>query len=230
MDNDLAQEAVSHALKGNWKEAIKANKLILKNDSNDIDSLNRLARAHAELGSFNKARLCAKKVLKIDPFNNIATRSLKKWKNIKKGSGSSFQHTPLQAFLEEPGKTKIVSLIHLGGNSVIANLDSGDKVKISNHGHRVTINTADGKYIGRTADDLSSRLRRLMSVGYDYAAYIKSTDPSDVRIFIKEIERPPAYSDIPSFSSEKIEYISFTPPELVHKKEDLSMSDEDYED
>jgi hypothetical protein len=28
-------------------------------------------------------------------------------------------------------------------------------------------------------------------------------------------------ADIPSFSSEKIEYISFTPPELVHNKEDF---------
>jgi len=48
-------------------------------------------------------------------------------------------------------------------------------------------------------------------------------------VFIRETKRVKEVADIPSFTSEKINYISFTPPELIHKKESLknSVTDED---
>jgi len=227
MDLNLAQQAVSYAINGDWEKALQANKLILKENPKDVDSLNRMARAYSEQGDLKKARQLAKKVLSIDPFNKIASKSLNKWKGLKQGetikSGPSFA----QAFLEEPGKTKLISLMHVCKPDVLAKLDSGDEVKINTHGHRATITTIDGKYVGKLPDDLSAHLRNLIKYGNQYLAIVKSTDNNDVKIFLRETKKSDKLKDIPSFSAEKIEYISFTPPELVHAKPKIIKAEEE---
>src|SRR3990172_299453 len=219
MKDDLAQKAVSLALSGNWEEALLVNKKILQDDLKDVDALNRQARAYAELGKLSKAKACAKKVLKIDPFNTISLKSLEKWKELKRGEALKSTPTSPQTFLEEPGKTKILSLIHLGDYKVIAKLDSGDEITLNTRSHRISALSNDGKYVGRLPDDLSARLKKLIKLGNEYLAFIKFANAKEVRVFIRETKRARKLADIPSFSTEKIEYVSFTPPELVHKKE-----------
>jgi tetratricopeptide (TPR) repeat protein len=227
MDSDFAQQAISAALSANWEEAVKLNKQVLKENKKDVDALNRLARAYAELGDLTKAKTTAKKAIKIDPFNKIATKSLEKWKGLKKGETIKSGPSSAQSFLEEPGKTKIVSLLYLGSSKILAKVDSGDEVKLNPHGHRVSIMTMDGKYIGRLPDDLSARLRKLIKYGNEYQVLVKSIQPKDVKIFIRETKRSEALADIPSFSAERIDYIAFTPPELVHKKGKILPEEED---
>jgi tetratricopeptide (TPR) repeat protein len=224
MDSDLAQLAVFQALSGNWKEAVNTNKKILKIHPDDIEALNRLARAHAELGNLIMAKTCAQKVLKFDPFNSIASKSLLKWKDLRKVEPGSSSSSFANLFLEEPGRTRILSLIHLGDAKVIAKLDSGDAVELNAGNHRISVTISDGKYIGRLADDISSKLRKLINLGYEYKACVKSADSKEVKIFIREVKRPGKFSDVPSFTSERIDYVSFTPPELVHRKEDIRES------
>lgn len=219
MKDDLAQKAVSLALSGSWEAALLLNKKILQEDAKDVDALNRQARAYSELGKLSKAKACAKKVLKIDPFNTIALKSLEKWKELKRGESLKSTPTFPQTFLEEPGKTKILSLIHLGDYKVIAKLDSGDEITLNTGSHRISALSSDAKYVGRLPDDLSARLKKLIKLGNTYQAFIKSANAKDVRVFIRETKRAKKLADIPSFSTEKIDYISFTPPELVHKKE-----------
>ena len=81
MEENLIQKAIDLALKCKWSEAIKVNLLILKKDKNDIDSLNRLARACFEIGEIKKAKLTSKKALVINPKDNIALNALEKYKN-----------------------------------------------------------------------------------------------------------------------------------------------------
>jgi len=218
--NLLAQEAISAALSGNWNDAVKLNKNILHDDPNDIDALNRISRAHAELGDFMTAKKYAQSVLKIDPFNSIAAKAINKWKGLKKGDLVYSPPSNAQAFLEEPGKTKIVSLLHLGDTTVISKIDSGDEVKLNHHSHRVSLTTIDGKYLGILPDDLSAKIRKLISLGNEYKVFVKCADSKEVKIFIRETKRDKKLADIPSFTSEKIDYVSFTPPELVHKKDE----------
>lgn len=228
MNTDLAQEAITKALICEWDEAVKINRQILDKDPTDVDALNRLARALAEQGDFKKAREVAQKVLKVDPFNTIATKAVIKWKNVQNGGVTSSTPTMAQLFLEEPGKTKIVPLLHLGGTKILANLDAGDEVQLNTHSHRVPVLSSDGKYIGRLPDDLSARLRNLINLGNEYRVFIKSVNNCDVRVFIRETKRAEKLKDIASFSAEKIDYISFTPPELVHKKEEvLTLTEEE---
>lgn len=221
MNNDLAQKAISFALKGDWENAINCNKEIITNSPDDVDALNRLARAYAESGSTSKALEYTKKVLTIDPFNSIAVKCKDKWKNIKNAKPIATSNSIQQSFIEEPGKTKIVSLINLGDANVLARLDSGDEVFLNFSAHRVSLLTEDGKHIGRLPDDLASRLKELTKYGNEYQVHVKHADAKEVRVFIRETKRSTQLKDVPSFSTEKIEYISFTPPELVHTKDDI---------
>lgn len=219
MEITLAQRAIEHALKGQWKEAIKINLQILKETPDDIDALNRLAKAYAEDGKLKEARSYASKVLKLDPFNSIAQKCLDKWNTVKRvhknGQGQSIS---TETFLEESGKTKIVTLINPGAPKLLSSLDPGEEVKIMCYPHKVSIVTRDDKYLGRISDDLAARLRSLVKAGNKYQVLIKSIDPKEVSVFIREIERGSDSFNMPSFPTEKIEYVSFTPPELVHKE------------
>lgn len=227
MDIDLAQAAINAALAGDWQKALQTNQAILKEKKDDVDALNRLARAHAELGDIQKARECLKKVLSIDTFNTIAQKSLERWKDMKNGDIAASSKTSAQVFLEEPGKTKIVPLMHLGGPEIIAEIDAGDEVKLNCNSHKVAVLTHTSKNIGKLPDDLSARLRKLTSVGYEYKVFVKSVDKNEIRVLIRETKRPPKLSDIPSFPAERLNYISFTPPELVSREEYIASTDEE---
>jgi tetratricopeptide (TPR) repeat protein len=220
MRKDPAQAAISAALTGEWKRAIEANLNILSDTPDDIEALNRLARAYSETGNLAKAKLTAKNVLKLDPFNPIATKCLSKWILSKKSvfNGSTNHNHGAKTFLEESGRTKITSLLNLGSTKTITSLDTGDMLSLNAHKHKVTVCTMDGVYVGKLPDDVSARLRVLIKQGYKYHVLVKSIAPSHVKLFIKEIDRPKKHKDTPSFNPEKIEYNSFTPPELVHNR------------
>jgi len=222
MDVTLAQKAISLALNGKWEEAVKANLKILSLTPTDVDSLNRLARCYSELGQIGKARKTTQKVLDLDPLNSIAQKCLEKWLVIKNGNRQKIAVTSPESFLEEPGKTKIASLTDLGDSCALASVDSGDEARLLPHAHRVSVTTPDGRYLGRLHDDLAARLRKLLKTGRKYQVLIKSIDPKkEVGVFIREVE-PGSKQDLgPSFPTEKIEYIAFTSPELVHKDKKL---------
>ena len=185
MDNSLAQRAISDALKGAWNEAITTNIKILKSYPNDTDALNRLARAYQEVGLIPKAKASAQKVLKISPTNHIAQKTLAKLKTMKKGDNSFHTSITPESFLEIPGKTKLVELIHPGDFRVIATLNAGDEVAFFTHPHRVSVVTHDEKYMGRLPDDLAAKIRRLINTGNKFQVLVKSIDAKNVKVFIK---------------------------------------------
>src|SRR5512146_1275693 len=148
MQDLLPQKAINLALQGNWSEAIKVNKEILKKSPTDIDALNRIARAYSELGEIADARKTAEEVLKIDPVNTIAVKSLEKWKRMTKVEKGQDITAEADSFLEEPGKTKLISLLHTGPEAIFANLSPGEEVKLLPSAHRLSVMTVSGKYIG----------------------------------------------------------------------------------
>ena len=216
MDISAANIAVASALSGKWSEAIDANLEIIRSDPDDTEALCRLARAYSEIGKIHEARDTANKVLGIDPTNQIATKFLEKLKLVKKSDGQTFFPTRNESFLEEPGKTKLIQLLNLGEPVNFINLDPGEEVKLTCYSHRVSITTLGGVYIGRLPDDVAARLRNLIKKGNKYQALIKSVNLKEITIFVRELERGAKVAESPSFSPEKIEYVSFTPPELVH--------------
>ncbi len=220
MDTSLAQNAINLALEANWEAAKKANLEVLKDNPNDIDALNRLAHACFELGEIPEAKKVCQKALKIDPANTIAVRCLEKLNILKEGESGSQKLVSPEAFLESPGKTKLISLLHPGDAKVLAKLNAGSEVFLSVSAHRISIIDMEGKYLGRLPDDLAARLKNLIKIGNKYQVLIKSIFERDVKVFIREVERSPEAKDTPSFSTEKLDYVSFTPPELVHRQRD----------
>jgi tetratricopeptide (TPR) repeat protein len=214
METSLAQKAVYLALAGKWREALEVNLQILSQSSDDLDALNRLARCYSEIGSTASAIETTQKVLKIDPINPIAQRCLSKWKVARPGENHKQGTTSGEAFLEESGKTKMITLLNLGDKNVFANLDSGDEVKLASYSHKVSVIDDEDHYIGRLPDDLAARLRNFLKQGNKYQVIIKSADEKEVTVLIKELENK---TGVTSFPPEKIDYVSFTPPELVHR-------------
>lgn len=203
MNQNLAQKSITLALEGNWKEAIKVNKEILTDNPSDCDTLNRLAKAYFESGNSAKAKNVCQKIIKIDPINSIALKNLAKWKSIKEKCPSESKPSNTASFIEESGKTKLVSLLNLGDSKIIGNLNTCDEIILTAHTHKVSLTTIDGKYIGRLPDDLALRLRRLISLGNTYQVFIKSIDPKGVKVFIRETQKSKKTENIPSFPIEK---------------------------
>lgn len=218
METNLAQKAVSLAISGQWTEALNVNLEILHKNPNDLDTLNRLCRCYIELSEIKNCKKMAQKVLSIDPQNAIATRCMSKLKNIHEINKGVNEIGSPESFLEESGKTKIVNLLNLGDKTVINCLDTGEVVKISSHSHKVSIVTSDNRYIGRLPDDISARLRNLIKKGNKYTVMVKSVNPKEILIFIKEIENK---TKDYSFPPERIDYVTYTPPELVHKSSNI---------
>lgn len=218
MDTTLAQRAIEAALARDWELAIKLNLQILKLSKSDVDALNRLSRAYAEAGDILKARQTAKKALTFDPLNQIAQKSLKKWQSLKKEDIPAPANLIAESYLEEPGRTKLISLIHTGDDKILAGLSAGHEVTLLPHPHRVSVITSDGKYVGRFPDDVAARLRRLIKAGFKYHTLVKSVEGRDIKVFVREIEKGKDSNGVSSFTPEKLDYVSFTPPELVHKE------------
>ncbi|MBI2007406.1 MAG: tetratricopeptide repeat protein [Candidatus Blackburnbacteria bacterium] len=214
--DSLAQKAIDEALRGNWAEAKALNQKILKENPRDEEALNRLARACLELGDLKKTIFCYKKVLRLDPYNTIAQKAIFRLSKSKRkirstgpdstGAGRrKLRSLPLPSaanlFIEEPGRTKTVPLIHLGADTVISELTTGEEVKLAPHAHRVSVQTKTRSYVGRIPDDLSRRLIKLTRAGNIYKSLVKSVSPDGVKIFIREVKREESLGNIPSFPS-----------------------------
>ena len=199
----LKDKAIKAMLLGNWQNATSLNKILLKEDPNDIDALNRLAYAQTILGKIKDAKSTYRKVLKLDTLNQIAMRNIKRlseggFKKTLKNGVSNFRHLN-HAFLEETGKTKIISLVNLAQPKVIAMLAAGESLVICIKRSKIFIQDQNKQYVGVLPDDIGKRLIKLIKGGNLYDAYVKSANTHNVTIFIKEEKRASRYKDYPSF-------------------------------
>ncbi len=210
MSKDPVLLAIQSAINGDWEKAIHYNKLALENDKEDVDAWNRLSKAYFETGNPDNAKSANEKALRLDPDNSIALKMHARLKRIKEPIVRQNKTLSAGAFIEEPGKTKIIKLINVSSDKNLAHLDSGDTLNIATNGHRIAINTKDGKYIGRLPDDISARLRELISLGNNYAVFVKTIEDKDVEVLIRETKRSSKIANIPSFTTDKVEYISFS--------------------
>jgi len=203
MDKNLEKQAIKAALVQNWEKAIDINKKIIKEDSQNISALNRLARGYWELGDTQKALKTYQKVLKIDNSNLIANKNLtrlSKGGKIKKSLPKKRSPFPPKIFLEEPGKTKIVSLVRLAQPNILGELNNGDNVSMVAKKRLVSIESEDENYLGTIPEDLSLKLIKFINGGNKYEAFVKNIDHQQLQIFIREISRGKRYLNVPSFN------------------------------
>jgi tetratricopeptide (TPR) repeat protein len=183
---ELAQNAIQAALDCDWKKAVKINLQIIKKDSENIDAFNRLSKAYFELGKIAKARQCCRQALEIDELNVIASKNLEKFNLVKTGHHNGNRLVNPHVFMEEPGKTKIVELIHISDNITAAELDPGTEVRVHTGGFRVSIFSQDGQYIGKFTDDISRAIIDDINNDLQYSAWIKDSSPGKILVFIRK--------------------------------------------
>ena len=198
----LKDKAIQAMLLGDWKNAASLNKDLIDENPKDIDALNRLAYVFTILGKIQEAKSTYRKVLKIDVLNQIAIRNIKKLtemgpKQIAKSLSSIKGVT--NTFLEETGKTKIISLVNTAQPKIIALLTTGQPVVISIKRSKIFVQDQNTQYLGVLPDDIGKRLIKLIKGGNTYTACIKSATEHNVCVFIKETKRISKYKNQPSF-------------------------------
>lgn len=196
--SQLKSQAIQTALVGDWANAIALNKLILQEEPNDIDTLNRLAFAFLSQGDIKDAKNLYGKVLLLDMQNPIAIRNLKRLDDPSK-KRTNFHINNM--FIEEPGKTKIIELINVTDKKIISNLRSGEKLALCIKRMKIFALDQDNQYIGMLPDDLCKRLIKFINVGNKYEAYARTVESNKITIFIRELKRVKRYKDQPSFVS-----------------------------
>lgn len=213
------QEAIDAALNNNWDKALRLNRELIEKYPDDVETINRMARALAELGKFGQAKKFYQKVLHIDQYNSIAQKNLNRLSTVKKGHQKTNQTTSNikgDIFLEESGKTETTTLKDTAMPSVLAGLRAGDKVNMTPHRNNITVITANGQRVGKIEDSLAKNISQNLRVGSRFEAFIKSISlhnatgrkgNSMVEIFIREIHRSRKITASP-FSSKSS---SFTP-------------------
>lgn len=198
---DLALLAIEAAQKNDWPQAVKLNLRILSQSPADIDALNRLAHAYCELGKISQAKRVYHQVLQIDPYNPLAKKKLKQLNDFKReqvlppGPNHTFSSC---FFLEEPGKTKVVTLINPAPASVLLTLSPGDPVDLVLKKHQVAV-TREKTYLGAFPDDLAHRVIYLTRLGNKYEATVLSVEGNTCQIFLQETKRGKRLGNQPSF-------------------------------
>lgn len=197
---NLSDLAIQNAIKLNWQSAVDINLEILKDDPENIEALNRLAQAYLQLENIQEAIKIYKKVLKIDRLNRIAKKNLARIENSIKNNNQTHycKNVEYISFIEEPGKTKVVSLVRTGEKHILNSLSSCIPLDINVRAKTITL-YYDKKYIGKLPDDVSRRLIWLIKRQNRYCAYIKDVQNNRVRVFLKETKRSQLNADTPSF-------------------------------
>ena len=222
------QDAIQAALAQSWDVAIRINTILLKQNKENVNVLNRLGFAYLQLGQITTAKKTFQKVIKLDAYNQIAIKNVKKLtlvrqKDLEKVSLS--QRSPMM-FLEEPGKTKIVECVNTATLQALACACPGDEVLLKTKKHAVEVRTSNAIYLGALPDDIAFRLIKFISGGNTYSVHIKSVGKNSLVLFIRELTRGKRFTNQPSFVSTGI----YVPYAKLDGEKETNQNGEDLTD
>ncbi|HUW21729.1 MAG TPA: tetratricopeptide repeat protein [Candidatus Bathyarchaeia archaeon] len=216
----LEKEAIRAAGCEDWQQAIRYNQAIIRLSPKNISALNRLAWAYAEVGKIKQAKTTYKRVLTFDKYNLIANKNLARLTIIQEKQ--PIRKIPLKKvsslFLEEAGKTKVISLVRLASPKTLANLSCGELVKLDVKKRFISVRSDNNRYLGTLPDDVSFRLLRLIKGGNKYRAWIKGVDKDNLQIFIRELRRGKKYKDVTSFPTLGVDYSPYLSPKKIYEE------------
>lgn len=195
--------AITAALEGRFEDALKLNKKIIKFDEQNVEALVRLGRAYMELGKLTLAKRYYNQALKYDPYNPIALKNLKIIKTVKPNGTinptNGYGKLTSSLFLQEPGKTKIVSLLKVAEPQKLSLAYCGMPVFAQIKNRKIIIASSDSSYLGVLPDDICHLLIRLMRGGNKYEFFIKSVRVNSLGVLIRETFRSKRFKNQPSF-------------------------------
>lgn len=202
----LKQQAIETALHGNWEKAISLNQELLKENPDDIETLNRLAFAYAAIRKPKDAKTMYQKVLELDSQNPIALKNLRRLNTSDKNGQAHYaaiiDMSQLETmFVEETGKTKIIDLINIAPPQITSQLVTAEPLTLRVKRSKIFVLDGHNQYVGMLPDDLGKRLIKFLNGGNVYQSCVKSVNKHLVTIFMREIKRATRFKDQPSFIS-----------------------------
>lgn len=247
--------AIHSALAGDWVTAIETNQKLLTTNPHDIGTLNRLAKAYLENGDLNEARHICLQVLKLDPYNQIAGKTAIKIKLLlrNKSDGTFSAKQPLLSqraklspdsllrqfkendkaqalptlFLEEPGKTKVVSCLKPATPQQLSLQKPGSTVYLVLKRHTIVVVDNNKQYLGILPDELSHHLNPLIRGGNEYEAYVKSVNLRQLTVFLREKTRAQDFAGTPSFPTTPTKtFFPSVRPEGIRAREESNPLEE----
>jgi tetratricopeptide (TPR) repeat protein len=224
----VSRRAIALAIEGRWREAVEANKGILENFPGDVDTLNRLGRAHIELGEYTEARNAYTRAKELDPYNSIADKNLRRLAHLdvdKEGAKVDSAKLEPNYFVEETGKAGVVRLQQLGSKEVLARMVAGDRVNLEVFDGSLRVKNEANELLGVVEPRQGQRLARLMAGGNKYAASVTSSTEESLTVIIREIYKHPSQAAILSFPSKGVENMRpFGGDKLAHRHTEYEES------
>jgi tetratricopeptide (TPR) repeat protein len=196
----LQLQAVNAAKKQDWTGAVSFNQELIDINSQDVAALNRIGTAYLQLKNVDQAKKHFEAVLEIDKSNSIAHKHLDSIIRNKASKAPSFTQ---EHFIEEPGTTKLVELHRLTNKEELESLRVGQNCQLKSKNRYVSIETAEGVYIGALPEDLSFRLTKLIDRGNEYSCVVHGATSKSCTVYIKEIKRSAKNQDVNSFPLNK---------------------------
>jgi len=193
----LRQEAINAAKNSDWPKAISINQEILQAYGNDLEAMNRLGLAFLKNKQENEAKKTFRQVLDIDKSNIIANKHLEKIKNKESSADIIFDQN--NDFIEEPGKSKIVTLHRLAGKDQLKKLKVGQACFLQLKNRYISLIDENNKHIGALPEDISFRLSRLISNGNEYRCVIYKVSDKQCMVQVKETQRSKKNEQVVSF-------------------------------
>lgn len=224
-----AKEAVGLALQGQWKEAVAANRVILEQFPDDVETYNRLGRALMEIGEYAEAKKAYGRTLELDPFNSIAKKNLNRLSLVRKRAAKADAHKVVaDIFVEETGKARVVKLVSLAAKEVVAKMAPGEEVTPYVEGQRLLVKNKEGDYLGEVEAKYGARLAKLTKLGNRYIAAIHSLGDKEMKVIIREVYQHPSQVGRPSFPlKDKQGYRPYVRESLLrHRLEDEELAEE----
>lgn len=210
-----SKQAIALAMESRWGEAVAANKNLIESFPTDVDAYNRLGKAYMELGEYSQSREAYSRAIELDPYNDIAKKNLHRLSHLegvpvspKKpvvGVGIGSDKVQPQHFIEETGKSGVVSLSQPASPEVLARMIAGDRVYLKTDDSTLIVENGRGEYLGQVKSRQGQRLANLMKGGNIYSAAIVSSVEDAMTIIIREVYQHPSQAGRLSFPSRGIE-------------------------
>ena len=240
LKRDLSSEAVNLASQGEWQRATEVNKAILELFADDVEAMNRLAKALIELGDYLDARAVLDQVCEIAPYNNIAKKNRARLDQLAADPTTADSGYPKQTkktagapqiFIEESGKSGTTVLRNTDRNKAVLRLSASDQVVLSREKNTVNVLTLDGQLLGQVEPKLGTRLARLMDGGNKYAAAVVTVNENGVSVIIRETFKHRSLQNVCSFPSKAKEedrvFLNETVARFMREEEGDDDDDDD---
>jgi tetratricopeptide (TPR) repeat protein len=221
-----SKEAIEMAMQARWQEAVTVNEELVQSFPEDVDSFNRLGRAYMELGKYSKAKEAYNRTVKLEPYNAIANRNLRRLSDLKETRKAPIETDRVEPeqFIEEIGKAGVVTLVELAPKEKRALTVAGDKAIVKLEGSYLVAENVHGAYLGKVDFRQAHRLIRLMLGGNKYSAVVVKSSADGMTVMVRETYQHPSQAGKLSFPPKGMEQVRAYSSERVAKEEEEDES------